>query len=409
MNLEFCKDTEIKYDFKMCPFCNVLENYVYFANEIHKFKNEKDLEKINFENEKIKIQNDYLKSETDLKDQISKLEHELDKVSRYVNTNELMAFDKMNIFIKLVKKDYAGLKVAVYTPNDSNNRHWGDYFFANALNESFEKAGFDSKVYERDFWYEDDCDIVIVLRGLYEYEPQPGKINLMWNISHPDDIPLEEYEKYDAVFIASNKFANEIDDQTSTVVKPLLQCTNTNLFYPEIDGEFDNEVLFVGVTRGVFRQVVKDIIETGHDISVYGYGWDKFIDNKFIKGDFIDNDILNRAYSSCKILLNDHWDDMKDKGFISNRIFDALACEAFVISDEVATVEDVFGDVVVTYNGHEDLDKKVDYYLANDEKRKELAKKGRELVLKNHTFDSRVMEILSSLRKDVFYHFIEEF
>ena len=58
---------------------------------------------------------------------------------------------------------------------------------------------------------------------------------------------------------------------------------------------------------------------------------------------------------------------------------------------------------------HKDLDKKVDYYLKNDEKRKELAKKGRELVLKNHTFDSRVLEILSVLKNEAFYHFIEEF
>ena len=36
MNLDFCNNIEIKYDFKIRPMRNVLENYVYFANEIHR-------------------------------------------------------------------------------------------------------------------------------------------------------------------------------------------------------------------------------------------------------------------------------------------------------------------------------------------------------------------------------------
>lgn len=409
MNLDFCQDIEIKYDYNIFPLGNVLKNYVYFANEIHKFKNEKEIDRINFENEMMELQNINLNLETNFKNYFLTLEDKLDRLSAYFNKNELELFKKMNIFIKLLKKDYTNLKVAVYTPNAVKDRHWGDYFFANALNESFQKAGFDSKVYERDFWYEDDCDIVVVLRGLYEYEPVSGKINVMWNISHPDDILLDEYEKYDAVFIASDKFANDINNKVDTIVKPLLQCTNPNIFYPEISNEFESEILFVGVTRGVFRQGIKDLLKTNHDFSVYGYGWEDFIDEKFIKGEFIDNDILNRAYSSCKILLNDHWEDMREKGFISNRIFDALACKTFVISDEIAAVKDLFGDIVVTYEDSNDLDKKLEYYLNNDDKRKELARKGYDLVLKNHTFDNRVFEMLSVIQRDVFYRFVNDF
>ena len=43
--------------------------------------------------------------------------------------------------------------------------------------------------------------------------------------------------------------------------------------------------------------------------------------------------MLNRYYSSAKIVLNDHWPDMRAHGFLSNRLYDALACGAFVISD----------------------------------------------------------------------------
>ena len=42
-------------------------------------------------------------------------------------------------------------------------------------------------------------------------------------------------------------------------------------------------------------------------------------------------------------MLADHWDDMREHGFISNRIYDALACGAVVVSDDVAGLDGRFG------------------------------------------------------------------
>ena len=181
------------------------------------------------------------------------------------------------------------------------------------------------------------------------------------------------------------------------------------VFYEEND-EFNDEILFVGRTRGIFRPVVKDLLKTEHDFSVYGRGgWENFIDSKFIKGEFIDNNILNKAYSSCKIILNDHREDMKEKNFISNRIFDALACRTFVISDELDEINYLFEGNVVTYTDYKDLNKKLNYYLENEDERINMAKRGQEIVLKNHTFDIRSQEIISVLEKECFYQFIEDF
>lgn len=409
MNLDFCENIELKYDFKISPMNNVLENYVYFANEIHRFKNEKELDNIEFENKLIEVQNNYLNLENSFKNKLSILEEKLDNISKFFAADELDLFKKMNTFLKLINKDYSSLKVSIKSPNPANERHWGDYFFAEALKESLEKVGFNATIYEREFWNEDESDIVIVLRGLVEYAPKIKQINLMWNISHPDDISLEEYETYDCVFIASEKYANLINEKTSTLVKPLLQCTNPNRFFPNPTDKFNDEILFVGVTRGVFRQVVQDLLKTQHDFSVYGVGWERFIDQKYIKGNFIDNSILNQAYSSSKILLNDHWEDMKEKDFISNRIYDALACKTFIISDEVEAINYLFGGNVVTYTDYNDLNEKLTFYLENDAERELMASKGQEIVLKNHTFDNRVHEIISVLEKDGFYHFIDEF
>ena len=85
--------------------------------------------------------------------------------------------------------------------------------------------------------------------------------------------------------------------------------------------------------------------------------------------------------------------------FPSNRLFDALACGTFVISDKIPSEEELFENTIVTYDDVDDLDKKISYYLNNPQKREEKALKGKNIVLKNHTFDNRVDIIVDELKK----------
>ena len=62
MDLSFCKDIEIKYGFEENPLARVLENNLYFAHEIHNFKNEK----IALNKEIDKLKNEVQKSKTEI-------------------------------------------------------------------------------------------------------------------------------------------------------------------------------------------------------------------------------------------------------------------------------------------------------------------------------------------------------
>jgi spore maturation protein CgeB len=145
----------------------------------------------------------------------------------------------------------------------------------------------------------------------------------------------------------------------------------------------------------VHRKIIKDLLPTEEDLAVYGAGWEGLIDKKYIKGEHIPNNELRKAYSSCKILLCDHWDDMRDKGFLSNRLFDASACGAFIISDKVKGVEDVFGDSVVTYDNPDDLKNVIGYYLGNGFERKDKSSLINNNL--NFTFGERAEFILKLL------------
>ena len=370
-----------------------LYTYPFLSSRIYKTD---FIKNISFEDCESIAHLNYLTSSTT---NIEILKKTLTKLNTITQKNFNTNIKKLNILKKIVNKEYSDLTIAIKTPNPTNEKQWGDYFFALSLKKSFQKIGFEVIVQEREFWYDSsgDIDIVIVLRGLIEYNPHPNHINLMWNISHPDDVSFEEYEKYDFVFIASKKYADKLNKKIDANIFPLFQCTDPEIFFNNKKKEFAEDILFVGITRGVFRQIIKDISQTKHDFSVYGKGWEKYIDKKFIKGSFIDNKILNQAYSSCKILLNDHWEDMVQNDFPSNRLFDALACGAFVISDDIPAAKELFEGNIVTYNSIDELDNKINYYLNNKKERESIARKGQKIVLENHTFDNRANEILNTL------------
>ena len=111
------------------------------------------------------------------------------------------------------------------------------------------------------------------------------------------------------------------------------------------------------------------------------------------------NENVGQAYRDAKIVLNDHWEDMKETGIVSNRLFDALAAEAFIISDEMPEIEDIFRGTVVTYKGKEDLKEKADYYMKHPEEAEKLAKQGHQLVLEEHTFEKRMKKLVKDLEK----------
>ena len=73
------------------------------------------------------------------------------------------------------------------------------------------------------------------------------------------------------------------------------------------------------------------------------------VDPRFVEGRGVANTELARYYSAADIVLNDHWNDMRFEGFISNRLYDALACGAFVISDEIDGIAAEFDGAVPTY------------------------------------------------------------
>lgn len=233
---------------------------------------------------------------------------------------------------------------------------WGDTFFARDLATALRGLGQEVVVDHREShvrpFSEHLDDVALTLRGLDDTPVHPTATNVLWVISHPDLVTPAELARYDLRFAAGSVWAARVAAETGLSVEPLLQATDPARFHPgAADPAFpDLDTAFVGKTRRVFRPVVRDAVEAGVDLSVWGEGWEALLPDGVHRGVFVPNDQLPALYRSARVVLNDHWDDMARDGFVSNRLFDAAASGALVVTDPVAGVDELFHGAVRTYD-----------------------------------------------------------
>jgi hypothetical protein len=279
---------------------------------------------------------------------------------------------------------------------------WGDYHYANSLAIAFRKLGHSVRIdflgehYNQRFGQD---DVVIVLRGLTNYEPQPGTVNIMWNISHPDQVAYSEYDKYDLVYVASLTYPNFLRYVTKVPVRAFLQATDTERFQPlsEKDPRYMDEIIFVGNSRNEYRKIVKWAVDKGLPLAIYGANWEQFVPSSLIKESNINNESLPTLYFSAKVVLNDHWESMADYGFLSNQLFDVIAAGGRVISDAIPSIRTVFGNAVTEVKTPDELEHAIKQLSFEDtSEHKEYAA---QTVRANHSLDLRSRQITDDVLK----------
>jgi hypothetical protein len=161
---------------------------------------------------------------------------------------------------------------------------------------------------------------------------------------------------------------------------------------------YGHDVTYLGMfhpkkSAGVIERMMYEARDYG--LAIYGHGWEEHpVLKEHWMGKLASGDIA-KLYSSAKIVLGMTEDRQRAAGMINNRVFEALACGACLISEHYPALEEVFGDTLLYSLRRGDTARHIEDVLEDGAYRSSLGKKGRELVLMHHTFDHRVEEVLS--------------
>jgi len=346
------------------------------------------------------------KTVDNLEKQLEKQKNVTDNLKTYIKKEFIKRdqWEKRSSEIKFLAKGKKIWVIKCPAPDTEDKILWGPHNFSVALKRELEAKGYYVVIdYHNNWAGRIDADYVLVLRGLHQYRPDRRCENckyILWHNCYPEKVTKEEYELYDLVLVNSKSYTKKMAEQVSVPVETLLLCADTTLFYPE-ETELKYDKVFVGNTRQVHRNMVVWCEKNNIPIQVWGRiegknGWKNYVkaDTCIKLESPMPNGQLPDLYRASKIILNDHFDEMREEGFINNRILEALSCGRPVISDHCDEYEELFGDSLIYYHDEDDFIQKLKWLEMNTEEQRKKVLSIWPKLQKEFSFEARVNELL---------------
>jgi hypothetical protein len=251
------------------------------------------------------------------------------------------------------------VRIAAYSDHDHDESRrplWGDYWVQRYLLEAFSSLGFRAE--------SESPDLLVHLFGTPMPELPKARARALWIHSHPDRLTREIIGRYDVLFSASRLFAERLR-RDGVMAEYLPPPTHMK----PLDPPKSRDVVFVGNNRrNGRRKLMSDLLSIRSGLTcrveIWGDGWEGVVPPEWLRGRYFPNEELNALYSSARIVLNDHHDDMAREGFLNPRIIDAVAAGALPVTDEVAGLNGL-GNIPV-YRRADELARMIGFYLEND-------------------------------------------
>lgn len=265
---------------------------------------------------------------------------------------------------------------------------------------------------------------VFQIQGLGEYTAEimaelrsehPSAIFVNWNGDyHPETLFDLQYMALLKHFHLTGLVTTQVREEYTRVGIPWFYW---QIGYEESDAEPSpdtprHDVVFLANGYSTIRQELVMNLRSleGYDIGLYGSWPEKFKPNGSTLYDF---GAGQKLYRAAKLAISDNQWGMDATGFVSNRLFQAMAAGSNRLFQAMAAggvllLQQRFGGMellglrdsehLVIWDDFEDLRDEIDYYMTHDDERVKIARTGTEEVLDNHSFDVRVMELLDEFR-----------
>lgn len=174
------------------------------------------------------------------------------------------------------------------------------------------------------------------------------------------------------------------------------------LLSPEEKEQYGHDVVFVGSWYPERAALFERLCD--FDLAIWGPGWENLPARstlrRHLRGAHTSPDQWRKIYSASRVVLAAHYRDPSGRYPVyqaSPRVFEAMACGAFVLCDRQRDVLALFrdGEHLACFSDGDDLAVKVRYYLEHPGERQAIARKGRKEVLANHTYVHRLHELIA--------------
>ena len=174
---------------------------------------------------------------------------------------------------------------------------------------------------------------------------------------------------------------------------------------PEEQERYGHDVVFVGSWYPERAALFERLCD--FDLAVWGPGWEMLPERsalrRHLRGAHTSPGGWRKIYSASRIVLATHYHDPSGRYPVyqaSPRVFEALACGAFVLSDRQRDVLALFrdGEHLACFSDGDDLAAKVRYYLEHPGERQAIARRGHEEALSRHTYVHRIETLLARAR-----------
>lgn len=218
-----------------------------------------------------------------------------------------------------------------------------------------------------------------------------------WNSINMKDLIRE----YDYVITPAHKVSI---DYPEVLFFPL--AVDTDLYKPvSKNSNYDFDIAFIGNRR------MRDIDTYNHyllpatkyNLAIYGNGWDIEGFEKYTPfwKKILGYEEAATLYSSIKLSICIHSRWYTDQfHLVTTRGFHALSCNSLIISDKIPVLQEMLpqGIGIIYTDGYEETEKLLDKYINDNEEREHIASKGRDWVIRNHTWDIRIEQLLRQIK-----------
>jgi len=168
----------------------------------------------------------------------------------------------------------------------------------------------------------------------------------------------------------------------------LSQWACNHFLYKKLNLPMLYDVSFVGRCYGKRQNFIDTLKRHRINVTTFGQGWEN--------GSRVSQADLIKIYNQSKIALNISFTSKDAKILaIKGRDFEAPGCGSLLLTKDTKEIAKYFvpGKEIITYKDANDAVEKIKYHLKNEDDRERIAKKGYERILKEHTWEKRLLEI----------------